>query len=390
MRVWHAVAAGLAAAVLAAPAHAADPVRIGFITTLSGPGGYIGEDARDGFYQAMEEEGGGRLGGVAVAVLVDDDGLSVDKAKQIAERDLKREKTRILTGIIFSNVLNATVPAVLEAGAFYISLNAATSNFAGSECNRNYFVVSWQNDSLHESAGQNATDLGYHRAFILAPNYQAGKDALAGFKRMFKGEIVAEVYTRLDSTDFGAELAQIRAAKPDVVFQFEPGGLGIAFLKQYVQAGLKGSVPMVVAAPSMESRTLAAVGEAALGIHVSAHWNADFDNPANRRFVAAFIARYHRTPTLYAAQGYDTARLIASALKAVAGDLSRTDDFRAALRRADFASVRGAFRFGPNQHPIQDWYGMVVDKDSAGVPEIRTLGKVLANHGDVYAKDCHM
>jgi len=390
MKVWHVVGMSLAAALLAAPAHALEPVRIGFITTLSGPGGYIGEDARDGFYLAMEQEGGGKLGGVPAAVLVDDDGLSPEKAKQIAERYLKREKLRILTGIIFSNVLSTTVPEILESGAFYISLNAATSNFAGSGCNRNYFVVSWQNDSLHESAGQNATNLGYRRAFILAPNYQAGKDALAGFKRMFKGEIVAEVYTKLDSTDFGAELAQIRAAKPDVVFQFEPGGLGIAFLKQYVQAGLKGSVPMVVAAPSMESRTLAAVGDAGLGVHVSAHWNADFDNPANRRFVADFAARYHRTPTLYAAQGYDTARLIASALRAVGGDLSRTDDFRAALRKADFQSVRGAFRFGPNQHPIQDWYGMIVERDASGSPVIRTLGKVLADHGDVYAKDCRM
>jgi branched-chain amino acid transport system substrate-binding protein len=382
------VVTGLAA--IAPPAAAADPVKIGMITTLSGPGGYLGEDVRDAFLLAMDQESGGKLGGVPVQLLVQDDGLKPGNAKQIAETYLQSDKAKILTGIIFSNVLDATLPDILDAGAFYISPNAAPSNFAGKDCNKNYFVVSWQNDSLHESAGQNATNLGFKRAFILAPNYQAGKDALAGFKRFFKGEIVGELYTKLDQTDFAAELAQIRAAKPDVVFQFEPGGLGIAFLKQYVQAGLKDTIPMVVAAPSMDHRTLEAVGEAAAGINVSSHWNADFDNPANKKFVADFEAKYKRVPTYYASQGYDTARLIGSALKAVNGDMSRTDDFRAALRKADFQSVRGAFRFGPNQHPIQDWYATRVEKGPDGKLDIRTLGKVFENHGDAYSQDCKL
>src|SRR5262249_8947343 len=228
---------------------------------------------------------------------VEDDGLKPGQGKQIAERLLKNDKVRLFTGIVFSNVALAVVPEVLDSGAIYVSPNAAPSNFAGKDCHENYFVVSWQNDSLHESAGQNATNLGYKRAFILAPNYQAGKDALEGFKRYFKGEIVGEVYTRLDQTDFAPEMAQIRAANPDFVFQFHPGGLGIAFLRQYQQAGLADRIPMVVASPSMDQVTLDAVGGVALGVNVSSQWNSDFNNPANQKFVEAWRKTYNRPPT---------------------------------------------------------------------------------------------
>jgi branched-chain amino acid transport system substrate-binding protein len=249
----------LAASLLVTSAAIAQqPVKIGMITTLSGPGGYLGQDIRDAFKLAIEMQGG-KLGGVPVELVVEDDGLKPGQGKQIAERMLKTDGIKILTGIVFSNVAGATVPDVVDAGALYVSPNAGPSNLAGKECNENYFVVSWQNDSLHESAGQNAKNLGYKKAFILAPNYQAGKDALSGFKRYFTGEIAGEVYTRLDQTDFAAEMAQIRAANPDVVFQFHPGGIGIAFLRQYQQAGLLGKVPMVVAAPSLDHVTLAAV-----------------------------------------------------------------------------------------------------------------------------------
>lgn len=375
--------------LMALPARAAAPVEIGMITTLSGPGGYLGEDVRDGFNLAIAEEGG-TLGGVPVKVLVEDDGLKPGNGKQIAARFLESDKIRIVTGIIFSNVAEAVVPDVLAAGAFYLSPNAAPSNFSGKGCNKDYFVVSWQNDVLHESAGANANRLGFKRMFVLAPNYQAGRDAITGFKRTYKGKIVGELYTSLNQTDFSSELAQIRAAKPDAVFQFEPGGLGIAFLKQYVEAGLKDTIPMVVAFPSMDQRILAAVGDAALGLHVSYDWNTDFTNPASQRFVADFEKTYHRVPTYYASQGYDTARLLASGLKAVHGDVSETDALRAALRKADFVSVRGYFKFAQNQHPIEDWYAGDVVRGPDGKPEIKTVAKILTHYVDAYAKDCHM
>lgn len=390
----------LSAALLGVPAAAAlgrraeaqgkpagAPVKIGMITTLSGPGGYLGQDIRDGFLLAAE---GGRLSGVPVQVLVEDDGLKPAQAKQIASRFMKSEGVRLLTGIVFSNVLGATVPDMLDAGAIYVSPNAAPSNFAGRDCHRNYWVVSWQNDSLHESAGANANRIGYKRMYVLAPNYQAGKDAISGFRRFFKGEIVGEAYTSLDQTDFAPEMAKIRAAKPDAVFQFQPGGLGIAFMRQYAQAGLSREIPQVVAAPSMDSNTLASVGDAALGVKVTSHWNADFDNPASRHFVAAFRAKYNRLPTYYASQGYDTALAIGAALQGAGGDVRDTEAFRRAMQPARFESVRGKFRFDPNQHPVQDWYALEVERGDDGKLMLRTKERVLTDHGDAYAGLCHL
>jgi branched-chain amino acid transport system substrate-binding protein len=366
---------------------AQQPIKVGMITTLSGSGGYLGQDIRDGFKLAIDMEGG-KLGGVPVELLVEDDGLKPGQGKQIAERMLKSEGVKLFTGVVFSNVAGAVVPDIVDAGALYVSPNAGPSNFAGKECHENYFVVSWLTDTMQGSAGQNATNLGYKRAFVLAPNYQAGKDAISGFKRYFKGEIINELYTRLDQTDFAAEMAQIRNANPDVVFQFQPGGLGIAFLRQYQQAGLLGKIPMVVAQPSMDHTTLAAVGDAALGLNVSGSWNTDLDNAANREFVAAFTKAYDRTPTMYAAQGYDTARAIAAALRGSGGSLDDAGLFRKAMLKADFSSTRGFFKFGPNQHPVQDWWAMVVERDASGKLLLKTRTKLLSEEGDPYASSC--
>jgi len=383
---------GAAAAIAlgAGSAQAADPVKIGFITTLAGPAGYIGEDSRDAFLLAVKL-GGGKLGGVPVSVTVEDDGLQPGKGKQIAERFLKDDNMKIITGVIFSNVLLAVAPTVTQAGAFYVSNNAAPSQLAGKGCDKNYFVVSWQNDTLHESAGQYATNLGYKKMVILAPNYAAGKDALTGFKRFYKGQVIAEIYTKLNQTDFAAEMAQIRDAKPDAVFQFHPGGLGITFAKQYVQAGLMKSIPMLVASPGMDDRIMNALGDNAVGVVSTTHWNWDYDNASNKEFVAEFRKAYNRMPDFYASQAYDAALLIGSALKAVGGDMSKADAFRAALKKADFASTRGKFRFGPNNHPIQDWYSRKVEKTADGKLENRTFGsKVLTDRGDAYSDECKM
>ncbi|MEO9614500.1 MAG: ABC transporter substrate-binding protein [Nitratireductor sp.] len=387
MRMKTVLLAAATSAAMAVTGWAQEPVKIGMITTLSGPAGYLGQDIRDGFQLAIDAEGG-KLGGAPVTLMVEDDGLKPGNGRQIADRFLNNEGVKLFTGIVFSNVAGATVPDILDGDAIYVSPNAAPSNMAGKGCHENYFVVSWQNDSLHESAGQNATNLGYKSAFVLAPNYQAGKDAISGFKRFFKGEIVGEVYTRLDQTDFAAEMAQIRDAKPEVVFQFHPGGLGITFMRQYQQAGLLDAVPMVVAEPSMDGVILKAVGEAAIGVNVSSHWNSDFDNEANKAFVAAWQKAYDRPLTYYASQGYDAARAIASALKATGGDIEDIGAFRDALRKADFQSVRGKFAFGPNQHPVQDWYALKVVAGEDGKPVLRTGARILEDHSDAYASDC--
>lgn len=391
MRALHCVCAVLALSLAGSPALAKDPVKIGLITTLTGPAGYLGADIRDGFMLAVEAKGG-PFEGNKPEVLIEDDGWKPGQGKTIADRFLKTNNVKILTGIVFGHIAAAVVPDALDAGAIYVSPNSAATGFAGKGCHPNYFVVSFQNDGQGESVGALAKSLGYKKAFILAPNYQAGRDALAGFKRFFKGDIVGEVYTRIDQTDYAPEMAQIRAAKPDVVFHFHPGGLGISFSRQYQQAGLLGTIPMVVPSPSMDTTILKAIGDAAVGVKSSTHWHVDFDNPANKKFMEAWKKKFgpDRVPTYYAGQAYDTALAIGAALKATGGKVDDTDKFRAAMMKADFQSVRGPFKFNKNHHPIQDWYSTTVEKGPDGKPFIKTGAKIMSNHGDAYAKDCKL
>lgn len=375
-----------ASLMLATAASAEDPLKIGFITTLSGPAGYLGADLRDGFALAIEM-GGGTLGGKPVELVAEDDGLKPANAVQSAERMLE-DGVKLFSGIVFANVAGATVPEILDSGAIYISANTASSDFAGKGCAPNYFVSSWQDDAQGESAGALAEAKGYKTAWLLAPNYQAGQETMVAFKRFFKGEILGENYTGLDQTDFAAELAKIRAAKPEVVYEFEPGGLGIAFIKQYQQAGLLGEIPLAVHPASLDQAIVAAVGDAADGLMVTSHWNSDFDNPVNKAFVEAWVKKYgtERPITYYAAQGYDAALMAAEGLKAA--DPSDAEAFRAALLAADIPSVRGKFTFGKNQHPVQDWYVLRAEKNAEGKIDLVTGEKVLTEHGDVYAAEC--
>lgn len=383
------VAIAAALSTLSVTALSAAPVKIGMVTTLSTKAGYLGEDIRDGFKLAMDMEGG-KLGGVPVELMVDDDERKPDKGKLIADRYMQRDGVKIMTGIVFSNVAMAVVPKVVRSDVVYVSPNAGPSALAGKNCHENYFNVAWQNDNLHEAAGQYVNDAGYKNVYILAPNYPAGKDALAGFKRYYKGKIAGEVYTKLGQSDYAAELATLRAAKPDAVFFFLPGGMGINFLKQYAQAGLNQSIPLFGPAFSFDERLLGAVGDAAVGVINGSQWSHDLDNPANKKFVAAFREAYGRTPTLYASQGYDAAHAIGAALKEVNGDLSDLGAFRNALRKANFDSVRGAFRFGTNQHPVQDIYVREVVKTADGKYTNAIRKKVFSNHVDAYAAECKM
>ncbi len=375
------------ALLLGAATAPAAVVKIGMITTLSTKAGYLGEDIRDGFKLAIAQ-GSGKLGGVSVELLVDDDGRKPGKGKQIAERFIKRDGVKILTGIVFSNVAIAVVPKVVRQDILYLSPNAGPSKLAGKGCNKNYFNVSWQNDNLSEATGQYVQDAGFKDVYLLAPNYPAGKDMITGFKRFYKGKISGEVYTKLGQSDYAAELAALRNAKPSAVFFFLPGGMGINFLKQYAQAGLNEKIPLFGPAFSFDERLLKAVGKSALGVINGSQWSRDLDNAANKTFVADFKKTYGRYPTLYASQGYDTARVIASALKATGGNVDDVDALRAALRKADFASVRGNFSFGKNQHPVQDIYMRKVVQEQDGTYTNKIVKKVFSNHVDAYADSC--
>lgn len=379
----------LTLALTTVPAAASEPVKVGMITTLSGGGSSLGIDVRDGFMLAVEQ-GDGALGGMPVEVLVEDDGRDVGRSIQIAQRMRQREDVEIFTGIIWSNLALAAVPRILREDGVYISPNAGPAELAGEQCHPGYFNVAWQNDNLHEAMGQFVTDEGHDDVYLVAPNYPAGRDALAGFKRFFEGNVADEVYTSLGQQDYASELATLRDADPDAVFFFLPGGMGINFLKQYDQAGLKEDIPLYGPAFSFDEGILSAVGGAARGVRNSSQWSPDLDNAANQDFVEAFRTRYDRRPSLYASQGYDAARLLGSALAKVDGDLDDREALYEALRAADFDSVRGDFRFNSNQHPIQDIYVREVYRTEDGNLSNRVVDRAFSDHEDAYADDCRL
>ena len=369
----------VAAALVAGPALAADQaVKVGMITTLSGGGSGLGIDVRDGFLLAIK-------GNDKIEMVIEDDQRKPDVAVQIADKMIQSDKVDVLTGIIWSNLAMAVVPAAVNQGKFYLSPNAGPSALAGKGCHKNYFNVAWQNDNLHEAAGAYANSAGFKNSFILAPNYPAGKDALTGYKRFFKGEPAGELYTKLGQTDYAAEIAQIRSSGADSVFFFLPGGMGISFMKQWAQAGI--DLPVVGPAFSFDQGILQAVGDAALGVKNTSQWSKDLDNAANVKFVADFQAEYGRLPSLYASQGYDTANLLISAM--AKAEVSDADAFRAALEAADFASTRGDFAFASNHHPIQDIYVREVVKEG-DVLTNKIVSLALEDHSDAYVADCSM
>lgn len=366
------------ATLLAGPALA--ETKIGMITTLSGAGSHLGVDVRDGFELALDQAGRDD-----VELIVRDDALKPDLAKQLSDEMIQREEVDVLTGIIFSNLAMAVVPPVTRGGTIYISPNAGPSQLAGEMCHENYFNVAWQNNDLHAAMGKYMKEQGLDRPFILAPNYPAGTDALTGFKSTYGEDVAGEVYTKLGQTDYAVEIAQIRDTDADSVFFFLPGGMGIAFMKQYAGSGV--DLPVFGPAFSFDEVILGAVGDAALGVKNTSQWAHDLDNEANRQFVEAFREKYDRTPTLYASQGYDAARLILSALDKA--DVKDTAAFREALREADFDSVRGDFRFGPNQHPIQDIHVREVVAGD-GKPTNRLIGVAIEDRQDDFAAECKM
>ena len=382
-------AMGLALATAAGTARSADQVKIGFVSTLSGPSSALGIDIRDGFQLAVKL-GGGKLGGLPAEVIVNDDQFKPDVARQLFERNVKRDKVDFMTGVVFSNIMLAALPEALDNKTIYISPNAAPSSIAGKDCNPLFFAVSWPNDAYHEAAGAFANQRELKNAYLLAPNYQAGKDSLAGFKRTFKGQIVGENYTKLGQLDYAAEIAEVRAAKPQALYIFLPGGMGINFIKQFVGAGLGKDIMLVLPGFSADQDVINPVGDAMAGLFNTAHWSPDFANPANQKFVAEFQKEYKRTPTLYASQGYDAAQLINAAVRDVKGKLEDQEAVRKALRAARFDSVRGAFKFNTNHFPIQDYYITEVAKDAKGRLGMPMKKVILKNHADAYVGECKM
>jgi branched-chain amino acid transport system substrate-binding protein len=376
------------AVMLAPPALGQEKLKIGVLTTLSGPAATLGTQQRNGFQLAVKTLGG-KLGGREVEMLIQDDELKPDVAVGKAKALVERDKVDFVVGPIFSNILGAMMKPVVDGGAILISPNAGTSSFAGKECNPNLFVTSYQNDQVHEVLGKYAQDKGIKKAFIMAPNYQAGKDSLAGFKHYFKGEVVDEVYVPLNQLDYSAELSKIAAAAPQALFVFLPGGMGVNFVKQFRQAGLADKI-MFLSAFTVDESTLPAQQDAALGFFGGANWAPNLDNPQNKAFVDAYLKEYNAVPGSYAFQAYDAALLIDSALKATGGKTDNKDALRKEMEKANFTSLRGKFKFNTNHYPIQDFYLVKVAKRPDGKYQTEIAEKVFTDYADPHVKDCAM
>jgi branched-chain amino acid transport system substrate-binding protein len=385
---WAMMAAAAAFALTTTVADAQEKLKIGLLTTLSGPPAVLGQQQRNGFQLALKTLGG-KLGGREVELIVEDDELKPDVAVSKAQALVERDKVDFVVGPVFSNILGAILKPVTDSGTFLISPNAGTSSFAGKDCNPNLFVTSYQNDQTHEVEGKYAQDKGLKKVILIAPNYQAGKDAMAGFKHSYKGDVADEIYVPLNQLDYSAELSKISAASPDAVFAFLPGGMGVNFVKQFRQAGLADKI-VFLSAFTVDESTLPAQQDAAVGFFGGANWAPNLDNPQNKEFVAAYEKEYNAVPATYAFQAYDAALLIDSALKQTNGDTKNKDALRAALMKADFKSLRGAFKFNTNHYPIQDFYHVQVVKRPDGKFETEIVQKVFTNYSDSYAKDCPM
>jgi branched-chain amino acid transport system substrate-binding protein len=379
----------IAAGALALTVHAAsaqDKIKIGLIYTLSGPPAALGAQSKNGFELALKELGG-KMGGKEVELIVADDELKPDLAIQKVRAFIERDNVDFVVGPIFSNILVAIHKPVLDANKILVSTNAGTSNFAGAGCTPGFYVTSYQNDQIFEAIGEASNKAGYKKVYALLPNYPAGKDALAGFKRTYKGQLVEESFVPLNTTDFQPEIAKIRAASPDALFTFMPGGLGINLLKTFNQAALKDKV-QVISAFTADEATLPALQDAAVGVLGVLTWAPNMDNPQNKKFVGEYEKAYNAVPASYAMQAYDAAMLINSAVAAVKGDLKDQKAVNAALQKADFKSVRGPFKFSANGFPVEDFYLTKVAKRADGKYETQIVEKVFSDRADPYVKDC--
>lgn len=374
---------------------AAAKVKIGFVTTITTPAGVIGKDMVDAVNLAMEDIGG-KMAGRDVELIIEDDGFKPAIGKQKTDKLVKQDKVQFVTGFIWSHVLLASQKSALEAGKFLISSNAGPSQMAGKLCHKNFFSTSWQNDQTPMAMGEvlNLNNVG--SLYVMAPNYAAGKNMVAGVTRTFKGKIVGKDLTKWGKDaqlDFSAELAKAKASGAEGIFVFYPGKAGGAFIKQYAQAGLQGKIPLYsvftvdsIALPKLQKANMSGV----MGSVMTQFWAPDLDTPQNKKFVSGFKKKYGRYPSFYAAQSYDTIFLIKSAVESVKGDLSNMDGMREAMKAANFPSVRGKFSYGNNHFPIQNFYSRKVVKDSEGVWTTSVQDVVLKNHQDTYAKDCSM
>jgi branched-chain amino acid transport system substrate-binding protein len=377
-----------AAALAVAPAAAQEKLKIGFINTFSGGLAIYGKHQKDAVELAMEHLGG-KIGGLETEIIYGDDEVKPDVGLQVAQKMVQRDKVQFVTGIIWSNVLAAVQAYVLREGVWLITTNAGWSEMAGKNCHENFFSTSWNNDGMPEAMGKLMNDDGVKNVFMLSPNYQAGKDMLNGFQRFYKGGVKGQILTKLGQTDYAAEISQARASGPDALFLFLPGPMGISFIKQWAASGLADKIK-VYTVFTIDELTFGGLGDAAIGTYHTNYWSPDLPFPQNKKFVADFEKKYNYTPSNFSAQAYDMPLFLDSGIRAVKGDLKNKNGIRAALRKADYPSTRGPYKYNINHMPIQNYYKREVIRGEDGKPKAVVRATVFKDHKDAYSKDCKM
>src|SRR5437762_9140204 len=385
------IAAAAVLALVAGPAMAQQKsIKIGFVSTFSGPTAVIGNDMRNSFELALDHLGR-KMGGKPVEVIYEDDGQKPDVGKQKTEKLIQSDKVDFIAGYIWSNVLLASLKSAVDSQTFLISANAGPSQLAGELCSPYVFSTSWQNDQTPQAMGLYMDQKGVKSVFLIGPNYAAGKDMLAGVKSTFKGEVVGEEYTVWPSQlDFSAELTKARNSNAQSIFVFYPGAAGVQFLNQYAQAGIKGQIPLYTAF-TIDELSLPLQKDNAIGIPGAQEWVNDLPNAENKKFVADYRKKYPGLrPTFYGAQSYDAAQLINSAVVAVKGDMTKKEAMKAEMEKANFKSVRGPFKFGNNHIPVQNFYLQDVVKDAEGQLALKTVATIVKDAQDGFHDKCQM
>jgi branched-chain amino acid transport system substrate-binding protein len=335
--------AGATALALASPAFAGDTIKIGFVSTFSGPTAVIGNDMRNSFELALDHLGR-KMGGKTVEVIYEDDQQKPDVGKQKTEKLVQSDHVDFIVGYIWSNVLLASLKTAVDSQTFLISANAGPSQLAGELCSPYVFSTSWQNDQTPQAVGDYMNQKGVKSVFLIGPNYAAGKDML----------------------------------------------VGVQFLNQYTQAGLKQQIPLYTAF-TIDELSLPLQKDNALGVPGAQEWVNDLPNEQNKRFVQDYRKKYPGLrPSFYGAQSYDAAQLINSAVVAVNGDTSKKDAMKAAMEKADFKSVRGSYRYGNNHIPIQNFYLQDVVKDADGSLALKTVATIVKDDQDRFHDKCPM
>jgi branched-chain amino acid transport system substrate-binding protein len=388
MRTALLVAAALA--LVAGPACAQDKtVKIGFVSTFSGPTAAIGNDMRNAFELGLDHVGR-KLDGLPVEVIYEDDQIKPEVGAQKTQKLIESDHVDFVVGYIWSNVMLASLKPLVDSKTMTVITNAGASQLAGDRCSPYVFSTSWNNDETPEELGDYMNQKGIKTVFAMGPNYTAGRDMVAGLKHTYKGQFVGEELTRWpDQLDFSAELSKARAAKPDALFAFYPGGPGVQFITQYAQSGLKGQIPLYTVF-TIDELSLPRLKDLAVGVPSVQAWVNDLPNETNKKFVADFIAKYKSRPSFYAADTYDSVGLIDSAIKAVKGDLSKKDDMRKEMEKADFKSVRGNFKYGNNHIPIQNFYLQDVQKNAQGDFVLHTVALIQKDVQDQFHSQCPM